>query len=237
MLLSVILSLFQAALTLLMAYLGMHVTLHPVGEESRNRRRAYKVGFVLCALASLGLVTWQGVRNGLSTARFQRQLDKIQHNTETPPHVSVTLPPIVIPPPKVIENRSAPPPSSPGNLRDRLADESQKIDAFIRFRIGAEEGMEQRLKPGENRWDVYGPWVASTASGFDGEYLPDVVALRNEAAGLHVIDPHLDEDLRDIIEVERASQNSTSNNPRYFPGIDQIQDVADRLAVLSTEVK
>ena len=50
-----------AALTMIMAYLGVHVTLHPPNESTRARRW-YKIGFSACGVLAVGLVITQGVR-------------------------------------------------------------------------------------------------------------------------------------------------------------------------------
>ena len=50
-----------AVLTIIMAYLGVHVTLHPV--ESAMAKKLYKIGFCLCAFGTVSLVVWQGIRN------------------------------------------------------------------------------------------------------------------------------------------------------------------------------
>jgi len=54
--------LIAAALTLVsiaMAYLGVHVTLHPLNESS-PARFWYKAGFFVCGIAAVSLVTTQG---------------------------------------------------------------------------------------------------------------------------------------------------------------------------------
>jgi hypothetical protein len=47
--------------TIFMGYLGIHVSLHPVG-ESRRILRTYKVGFGVLAIIAVVLVWWQGAR-------------------------------------------------------------------------------------------------------------------------------------------------------------------------------
>jgi len=61
-----------AILTILMAYLGVHVTLHPADTPQVARR--YKQGFLACAACAVALVIWQGVRNGTSQATLNRQI-------------------------------------------------------------------------------------------------------------------------------------------------------------------
>jgi hypothetical protein len=55
---------------IVMAYLGVHVTLHPA--DSPRSKRLYKGGFILCAFIAVALVFWQGVRNGKAQAALQR---------------------------------------------------------------------------------------------------------------------------------------------------------------------
>src|SRR5580700_2500994 len=62
-----------AILTIVMAYLGVHVTLHPA--DSKQSKRWYKIGFSSCAIAAVALVIWQGVRNGKAQGEFQRTVE------------------------------------------------------------------------------------------------------------------------------------------------------------------
>src|SRR6266404_374403 len=59
----IILSAALATLTIVMAYLGVHVTLHPPNESPRARLR-YKAGFVICGILAVALVILQGIRTG-----------------------------------------------------------------------------------------------------------------------------------------------------------------------------
>ena len=238
MLLSVLLSGGIAILTIAMAYLGVHVTLHPPNESSTARRN-YKVGFILCAFASVVLVTWQGIRNGLTESSLEARLNIIQRNTENPPKVEVKIPPISVPAPLIIrEEAKSATAQQIGNLRDRTADLSKKITDFLRFRDSALDGLYDQQKAGSNRWDLYGPWETSTAGGFKATLLPSVVAIRNECAGLHFEDTRLDQDLQQIL----TSQQSASQHPenkgadQYIPNPDEIKEISERLAILSTEV-
>lgn len=60
--LDIAISAILTVLTIAMAYLGVHVTLHPAG--SPRASRWYKIGFCACAAGAVFLVTWQGIRNG-----------------------------------------------------------------------------------------------------------------------------------------------------------------------------
>lgn len=57
-----------AILTVAMAYLGVHVTLHPA--DSQREKLFYKVGFSTCAIFAVVLVVWQGARNSASQQNF-----------------------------------------------------------------------------------------------------------------------------------------------------------------------
>jgi hypothetical protein len=72
MVLDVSISAALAILTMLMGYLGVHLTMHPA--ESTKARLWYKTGFATCAVFMVGLVIWQGVRNGMSQLSLARQL-------------------------------------------------------------------------------------------------------------------------------------------------------------------
>jgi len=58
----IVISAALAVVSIAMAYLGMHVTLHPPSESTRARFR-YKVGFFLCGLLAVSLVTIQAIRS------------------------------------------------------------------------------------------------------------------------------------------------------------------------------
>lgn len=76
-----------ALLTAVMAYMGVHVTLHPPIDAKKGQ---WRYGFILVGIAAVALIALQTWRNGASQAALHVQLNKIQHNTETPP-----LPPVV----------------------------------------------------------------------------------------------------------------------------------------------
>ena len=63
-----------AIVTILIAYLGVHVTLHPA--ESASARRWYKIGFSGCAISAVSLVIWQGIRNGNTQSAFRRDVQE-----------------------------------------------------------------------------------------------------------------------------------------------------------------
>jgi hypothetical protein len=73
--LDVSLSGFLALLTIAMAYLGVHVTLHPPSDESPQVRFFYKAGFCICGLLSICLVVWQGIRNQKSQRGFVQTIN------------------------------------------------------------------------------------------------------------------------------------------------------------------
>lgn len=62
-----------AALTMAMAYLGVHVTLHPPNESPRAQFW-YKVGFLICGLFAIALVIAQGVRSRNSQGRAAKEI-------------------------------------------------------------------------------------------------------------------------------------------------------------------
>ena len=74
-------------LTIGVAYMGVHVTLHP--QDSPKAKRLWKVGFIVATLATCTLVVWQTKRNGDAQRILQAQLDQIQKNTSQPPQVKV----------------------------------------------------------------------------------------------------------------------------------------------------
>lgn len=68
-----------AALTIVMAYLGVHVTLHPPNESPRARRR-YKIGFLLCGVAAVFLVITQGVRANKAQRRASGEIADLRQD-------------------------------------------------------------------------------------------------------------------------------------------------------------
>jgi len=60
-----------------MAYLGVHVTLHPANDTPKKARR-YKIGFIVCGILSVLLVIWQGWINGKSATAFQNSITDLQ---------------------------------------------------------------------------------------------------------------------------------------------------------------
>jgi len=81
--------------SVLMAYLGVHVTLHPA--DSDKTRFRYKVGFGLCALLACALIGWQTYRNDVAQSELKQELSRIESNTKTPPRVNVNVPPLTLP--------------------------------------------------------------------------------------------------------------------------------------------
>src|SRR5258708_36354063 len=71
----------QAIITILMAYLGVHVTLHPPSESDRQRRR-YQIGFLVCGTLAVALVIVQSIRTSRTQADFASQLERIKLGEE-----------------------------------------------------------------------------------------------------------------------------------------------------------
>src|ERR1700733_14423483 len=69
-----------AVLTIVMAYLGVHVTLHPTDDPKKVRW--YKIGFRACATGAVALVIWQGVRNGNAQNGFMANIDYLNHQVK-----------------------------------------------------------------------------------------------------------------------------------------------------------
>src|SRR5665213_343631 len=70
-----------AVLTIGMAYLGVHVTLHPA--DSSKAKFWYKFGFSTCAVGTVLLVVWQGVRNGTSQSAFVKRVSDLTTQVST----------------------------------------------------------------------------------------------------------------------------------------------------------
>jgi hypothetical protein len=70
-----------AALTIIMAYLGMHVTLHPPNESPRLQFW-YKLGFFVCGAFALSLVIIQGVRANKSQRSASNQIASLRQDID-----------------------------------------------------------------------------------------------------------------------------------------------------------
>lgn len=65
-----------AVFTFAMAYMGVHVTLHP--PVTNSEKWFWKIGFGLCAALCVSLVIWQTVRNQASQKELTAQLSSIK---------------------------------------------------------------------------------------------------------------------------------------------------------------
>jgi hypothetical protein len=109
------------AVTIIMGYLGVHVTLHPT-EEPRKQRR-FKIGFWSCGIFAISLIAVQTARNANTQSTLTAQLDKIQHNTEQPPKIEVNVPPAQV----VVKN---------GEIRQRVGLERKRFQNWVPVRTG-----------------------------------------------------------------------------------------------------
>jgi hypothetical protein len=82
MALTVTLAVAQAALTVLLAYLGMHVTLHPPS-ESQKKSRVFKVGFIACGVLAVGLVGFQGCLTSRSQRDSDNQMSRLRSDVQS----------------------------------------------------------------------------------------------------------------------------------------------------------
>ncbi|HET6844611.1 MAG TPA: hypothetical protein VFK06_23430 [Candidatus Angelobacter sp.] len=108
----VLLALLLVLATTRMAYLGVHVTLHPLGEEDHKQKTRMKRQIIALAVI-IGLITVvQGIRNGLSTAKLDEALAKLDIHVgdvaKNPPRVEVNVPPAQVIIQQPAGNRSAP---------------------------------------------------------------------------------------------------------------------------------
>src|SRR4051812_36349816 len=94
----IVLAVLLGLLTLITAYLGVHVTLHPA--ESHHEKLAYKIGFSACGVTACVLIGVQTYRNNAAQQQLQSEITHIQNdtgrierNTEQPPRVQVNVPP------------------------------------------------------------------------------------------------------------------------------------------------
>lgn len=69
-----------AIVTALMAYLGVHVTLHPV--KSKRQRLGYKYGFGGCAFVAIVLIGWQTFRTQGSQSQAGKAINDLKDLVE-----------------------------------------------------------------------------------------------------------------------------------------------------------
>lgn len=82
-------------LTFVLAYMGVHVTLYPPQADARI---GWALGFLAVAVLCCCGIGWQAVRSVTAQEGLQAQLNRIQHNTETPPTVNVQPAPVTVVP-------------------------------------------------------------------------------------------------------------------------------------------
>lgn len=151
----------------------------------------------------------------------QARQPTIQVNVPKPPPAAVT----------VIQPLQPTPTADSGNLRDRLSALSQEILAFVEMRKGILESLYHPEKPGTDIGDVNRRWNAGTSGQFRGTYEHRVFAIRNECANLHIIDTELDNELGTLQLAEKRGFAVP-----YYPPLDSIKKIGERLAVLATQV-
>ena len=90
----IIIAVLLGALTLLTAYLGVHVTLHP--PQTDTEKFWYKGGFCVSGVLACSFIGVQAYRNHVSQAALTAQMGRIETNTKEPPKVQVNVPPTQI---------------------------------------------------------------------------------------------------------------------------------------------
>jgi hypothetical protein len=98
----VVIAVALALLAAIATYLGVYLTLHPPGEEEKQKKRSYKLTFLIIGGLSVVLIFVQAYRAHNSSDEIDRLLGEIKKNTEQPPQVIVNVPPST--PPNVIVN-------------------------------------------------------------------------------------------------------------------------------------
>jgi len=138
----IFIAVFLGAVMLVTAYLGVHVTIHPV--ESDRARLQFKIGFVVCAIVVCALNGIQAYRSTNAQSNLQEQLTKIERDTKEPPKVQVTN---NVPPPQVVIAPGTPRPQVGRHLsrKQQLAIESlmayknQRVS--VRYSIGHDQDL------------------------------------------------------------------------------------------------
>lgn len=121
--------------TCFMAYLGVHVTLHPIGPEDHAARRKRKREFILCGVLIAVVSVAQIVRNGIAQQDLIAKLEELKKN----PKVEVNLPaPTIVhdskPSPTNVPQTNTGVPlvaESPTSLRRRTLKLAEEITEFV----------------------------------------------------------------------------------------------------------
>jgi len=122
-----------AILTGAMAYLGVHMTVHPPGTARAKTR--YKAAFVGLALGSVLVIGIQSKRSADSQAQLEATLQGIKMQSERPIEANVRIPPISLIVPSPIQ------PDLPGKVDDPLR--LWFIEKDARFLFG-QDGMRTK---------------------------------------------------------------------------------------------
>jgi lipopolysaccharide export LptBFGC system permease protein LptF len=77
----IIIAIFLAILTIVIAYLGFDLTVRPLGESTR-RKRVYQVSFVVCGVLTVVLVYVQAFRASRAQSQADDLLSQISANTK-----------------------------------------------------------------------------------------------------------------------------------------------------------
>jgi hypothetical protein len=183
----VVIALILGFFTVLTAYMGVHVTLHPA--ESNREKLAYKLGFVGCGIVLCTLVGVQAYKNSQSQAALEAQVKRIEANTLVPPKVEVSVPvPSVTVTNQQLDYKQK---GDPDKERHELAALSNKqtqllVTAFAKkmrvFESLAQEKMSldassiAAARPSEKVKRDY----ANSSSVYNGTFLAEAIALRSE---------------------------------------------------------
>jgi hypothetical protein len=85
--LDIVIAVLLGIFTLVTAYLGVHVTIHPADTEKGKWR--YKSAFILCGTAACILIGIQTYRNNDAQAAVRSQINRIDRNTIKVGYVSI----------------------------------------------------------------------------------------------------------------------------------------------------
>lgn len=94
----VVIGLLLVGTTCTMAYLGVHVTIHPIAPEDHKERRKRKAQFIVCGLVIAAVTVLQIVRSGNAQRQLIKQIEELKRN---PPKVEVTTPAVTVNPPTI----------------------------------------------------------------------------------------------------------------------------------------
>lgn len=178
----IIIAVSLGLVTAVMAYMGVHVTLHPPGEENKGRWRA---GFIVVAVIACVLIGIQAYRAHRSSEDLQAEIAKQGTDIKAEIHKEGDRP-------VKVEIRQPPTPEPQDSLRKRALQLAKETDTFWQQRQKSAPGyiVTNKMTPEEQQAKMAPAqaYMAETTRLWGQRFAPNVMGLVQEfkAKGLDV---------------------------------------------------